>query len=109
VVARGDVGEFDTEQFLRDANGRGRSEGAAAGWGGSAFELWRLASGADVLVMGWAWDSPRDASEFAAAARVSVGRLGGAGAVNGGNEGVVSVVLAPRASLARRVARRTLH
>jgi hypothetical protein len=109
VVARGDIGEFDTEQFLRDANGRRRSEEAAAGWGGSAFEMWRLASGADVLVMAWAWDSPRDASEFAAAAELSVGRLGGAGAVNGGNEGVVSVVLAPSASLARRVARRTLH
>jgi hypothetical protein len=101
--------EFDTAQLLQDANGRRRSEEAAAGWGGSAFEMWRLASGADVLVMAWAWDSPRDASEFAAAAELSVGRLGGAGAVNDGNEGVVSVVLAPSASLARRVARRTLH
>jgi hypothetical protein len=106
VVARGDLGEFDTEQFLRDANGRRRSEEAAAGWGGSRLELWRLPDGGDVLVAAWAWDTARDAREFAAAARVSVGRLGGAGAVNGGNEGVVSVVLAPSASLARRVARR---
>jgi hypothetical protein len=105
VVARGDLGEFDTAQFLRDANGRRRSEEAAAGWGGSTFELWRLRGGGDVLVMGWAWDSPRDASEFAAAARLSVGRLDGAGAVNGSGEGVV-VVLAPEASLARRVAQR---
>jgi hypothetical protein len=109
LVARGDLGEFDTEQFLRDANGRRRSEEAAAGWGGSTFELWRLPGGGDVLVMGWAWDSARDALEFEAAARRSVRRLGGAGAVNGGDEGVVSVVLAPSASLARRVARRTLH
>jgi hypothetical protein len=104
VVARGDLGEFDTGQFLRDANGRRRSEEAAAGWGGSTFELWRLPGGGDVLVMAWAWDSPRDAREFAAAARLSVGRLRGAGVVNDGNEGVVAVVLAPSASLARRVA-----
>ena len=103
VVARGDLGEFDTAQFLRDANGRRRSEEAAAGWGGSTFELWRLAGGGDVLVMGWAWDTARDAREFAAAARLSVGRLDGAGAVNGSGEGVV-VVLAPEASLARQVA-----
>jgi hypothetical protein len=109
VVARGDLGEFDTEQFLRDANGRRRSEEAAAGWGGSAFQLWRLPGGEDVLVIAWAWDSPRDAREFAAAAELSVDRLGAAGAVNDGNEGVVTVVLAPEVSLARRVARRTRH
>jgi hypothetical protein len=107
LEARGDLGEFDTAQWLRDANGRRRSEEAAAGWGGSAFELWALPGGDEVLVMAWAWDSPRDAREFAAAAELSVERLGGAGAVNGGNEGVVTVVLAPSESLARRVARRT--
>lgn len=106
VVARGDLGEFDTGQFLRDANGLRRSEEAAAGWRGSAFELWRLPGGGDVLVMAWAWDSARDAREFAAAARVSIDRLGRAAAVNGSNEGVVSVVLAPSMSLARGVARR---
>jgi hypothetical protein len=104
VVVRGDVGEFDTAQFLRDANGRRRSEEAAAGWGGSAFELWRLGGGADALVMAWAWDTPRDAREFAHAAELSLDRLGGAGAVKGGNEGVVAVVLAPDSGLARRVA-----
>jgi hypothetical protein len=103
LQARGDLGEFDTEQFLRDANGRRRSEEAAAGWGGSAFELWRLPGGGDVLAIAWAWDSPRDAREFAAAAELSVDRLGGGGAVNSGNEGVVTVVLAPRAALARQV------
>lgn len=103
VVARGDLGEFDTAQFLRDANGRRRSEEAAEGWGGSTFELWRLPGGGDVLVMGWAWDTARDAREFAAAARLSVARLRGAGVVNGSSKGVVSVVLAPEASLARRV------
>ena len=104
LLARGDMGEFDTAQFLHDANGRRRSEAAAAGWGGSAFQLWRLRGGGDVLVVGWAWDTPRDAREFAAAAELSVERLGGAGVVNGGKEGVVTVVLAPSASLARRIA-----
>jgi hypothetical protein len=105
VVARGDIGEFDTAQLLLAANGRRRSEAAAAGWGGSAFELWRVPGGAEVLVMAWAWDTPRDASEFVAAARRSVGRLEGAGAVNGSGEGMVAVVLAPQPGLARRVAR----
>ncbi len=108
LIARGDLGEFDTAQFLQEANGRGRSEEAAAGWGGSTFELWRLPGGGDLLVMAWAWDTPRDAAEFAAAARRTVRRLDGAGAVNDSNEGV-AVVLAPEASLARRVARRTLN
>ena len=104
-LVRGDLGEFDTAPFLRDANGRRRSEEAAAGWGGSALELWRLPRGDDVLVMAWAWDTSRDAREFAAAAELTVRRLGSAGAVNGSNEGV-AVVLAPSASLARRVALR---
>ena len=104
LLARGDMGEFDTAQFLHDANGRRRSEAAAAGWGGSAFQLWRLPGGGDVLVVAWAWDTPRDAREFAAAAELSVERLGGAGVVNGGKEGVVTVALAPSASLARRIA-----
>jgi hypothetical protein len=103
-VARGDLGEFDTAQFLRDANGRRRSEEAAAGWGGSTFELWRLAGGGDVLVMGWAWDTARDAAEFSAAARRSVAGLATPAAVNGSNDEVVTV-LAPNAALARRVAR----
>ena len=103
--ARGDVGEFDTAQFLYEANGRDAAEEAAAGWGGSTFELWRLPDGEDVLVIGWAWDSPADAAEFARAAGRSVGRLPGPGAVNDGNEGV-TLVLAPHSGLARRVAQR---
>jgi hypothetical protein len=106
LAARGDVGEFDTAQFLREGNGRRRSERAAAGWGGSAFALWRLPDERDLLVMGWAWDSRRDAAEFEHAARRSLAELESAGAVNGGNEGVVAVVLTPDVSLARRVAQR---
>ena len=103
-VARGDIGEFDTAQVLYEANGRARADEAAAGWGGSTFELWVLPDDEYVLVIGWAWDSPRDAAEFAAAARRSAGSLPGPGAVAGGNEGV-TMVLAPDPGLARRVAR----
>jgi hypothetical protein len=102
-VARGDIGEFDTGQLLVDANGREAADEAAAGWGGSSFELWRLPEGEYVLVVGWVWDSAADAAEFARAARRSVGRLPGAGAVNGGNEGV-TLVVAPSPALARRLA-----
>jgi hypothetical protein len=103
-VLRSDAGEFDTAQFLHDANGRPRSEAAAAGWGGSAVELWRLPDGEYVLAAVWAWDSARDAAEFEAAARRSVAALAAPGAVNGGDEGVtVAVALAPDAALARRV------
>jgi hypothetical protein len=80
-VMRGDLGEFDTEQFLRQGNGRSRSERAAAGWGGSAFELWELPDGGEVLVAAWGWDTPRDAREFRAAARRRLRGLEAAGAL----------------------------
>lgn len=104
VVARGDLGEFDTAQFLFEANGRRRSERAAAGWGGSVFELSRLPGGEELLAVVWAWDSARDAREFTRAARSAVAALGSPGAVNGSNEGV-AMVLAPDSGVARRVAR----
>jgi hypothetical protein len=105
VVSRGDLGEFDTAQFLREGNGRQRAERAAAGWGGSAFALWSLPGAGDVLVMGWAWDSARDAEEFEVAASRRLAALGRPGAVEHG-ERLVAVVLAPEVSLARAVARR---
>jgi hypothetical protein len=108
VVARGDLGEFDTAQFLHEANGRARSERAARGWGGSAFALWRLPGGRDLLAMGWAWDSPRDASEFTAAARRTLARLETPGAVAGSRRRT-AVVLAPSAALASMVAREVLR
>jgi hypothetical protein len=103
VVSRGDLGEFDTAQLLREGNGRGRAEEAAGGWGGSAFTMWRLPGGRDVLVMGWAWDTLRDAAEFEEAARQTLSGLGMPGAVTRG-ERVVTVALAPSRELARRVA-----
>jgi hypothetical protein len=58
----GTWGEFQTRELL------GGAAEAAAGWGGDRYELWRSAT-ADVLIMRWRWDTPRDADEFVARAR----------------------------------------
>jgi hypothetical protein len=104
AVEQGDFGEFDTEQLLREANGRERSRRAAAGWGGGAFALWRLPGERWVLVMRWVWDSEGDASEFEAAARRTAQALGGASARSGRT---TALAMAPRgaATLAKRAAR----
>ena len=73
--ARGDFGEFDTEQLLRDANGRARAARAAAGWGGGGFVLTRRPGGGFRLTMRWAWDTPQDADEFEAALRRTAAAL----------------------------------
>jgi hypothetical protein len=104
TISRGDIGEFDTAQFLLEANGRGRAEQAAAGWGGGRFALWRLPGGGDVLVVGWTWDTTGDALDFERAARRQVPELATPGAVRR-DGALVAVVLAPEAPLARRVAR----
>ncbi|HYN51270.1 MAG TPA: hypothetical protein VES62_10125, partial [Thermoleophilaceae bacterium] len=106
-LTRGDLGEFDTEQFLREGNGRERSERAAAGWGGSAFELWELPGGGEVLVAAWAWDTPQDAREFGEAAERRLSELDAAGAIRG-NRQRRTVVLAPEGALAERIANAVL-
>jgi hypothetical protein len=92
-VEQGDFGEFDTEQLLREANGRDRSTEAAAGWGGGAFALWSLPGDESVLVLRWEWDSPRDAREAAVALRRTARALGGASARNAT---ATALALAPR-------------
>ena len=87
LVEPGDFGEFDTEQMLHEANGEERAERAAAGWGGGGFALWRRPDGRYGLSVRWVWDTPRDAREFAAAARRAARRLGGA-TVYSGDKGV---------------------
>ena len=94
LIEAGDIGEFDTEQLLRAANGREHSRRAAAGWGGGGFALWRAGGDRYGLELRWVWDSARDAREFTAAARRTARRLGGAG-VASSNKGV-SLALAPR-------------
>jgi hypothetical protein len=98
-VAAGVWGEWQTRELL------GGDDEAAAGWGGDRYELWRRGD-AHVLVMRWAWDTQRDLDEFAAALRASpVARRSGA-AVDVTGE-TVTLVLAPDAELARRVAERS--
>ena len=93
LVEQGDFGEFDTEQLLRAANGRARSAAAAAGWGGGGFAMWRR-GGRYGVTLRWAWDSARDAGEFARAARRTARRLGDA-TVNGSKQ-AVELQLGPR-------------
>jgi hypothetical protein len=111
----GTWGELQTRELLADSGGGG-SSAAAAGWGGDRWELWRsrpLGDGckspcrpADVLVMRWAWDTPRDRDEFAARLRVWVAdraeEVPGTAMASRGEQ--VTLVLAPDAATAHRVA-----
>jgi hypothetical protein len=54
---------------------------AAAGWGGDRTALLNGPAGAYALAIVTAWDSPTDAEEFAAAARVAISGVPGAAAV----------------------------
>lgn len=75
---RGSLGELTTAQMLAVGVPQAVAGGAAAGWGGDAYELWRRGSGGPdcahpcredhVLAVRWSWDSPADVGEFAAAA-----------------------------------------
>jgi hypothetical protein len=108
----GTWGELQTREMLAEAGGGGSAD-AAAGWGGDRYELWTRGRctapcrAQDALVMRWRWDTPRDEAEFAAKLRQWV--ADGLGAVPGGvsvrdEGGAVTLVLAPSAALARRVA-----
>jgi hypothetical protein len=102
-VTSGTWGEWQTNQLLG-----GNAADAAAGWGGDRYELWQHGTCAsapcrdqDVLVMRWRWDESRDAREFdEALSGAPVAR--GAAVVARGD--TVTLVLAPTAALARRVA-----
>ena len=102
-TAAGTWGEWATRELLGDPR-------AAAGWGGDRYVLYqRPAPGcaapcrrADVLVMRWRWDTPRDARQFLAALRRWSAGRDGAAVVN--RSGAVTLVLAPTAALARRAA-----
>jgi hypothetical protein len=101
LIEEGDFGEFDTEQLLREANGRARSSAAAAGWDGGAFSLWRLPGDRHAVALRWVWDSPRDAREFARAAARTARALSGASA----HDGITTALaLAPSADAARTLA-----
>jgi hypothetical protein len=123
-LTSGVFGEWQTSQLL--GLGGGRPGRAAAGWGGDAYALYRRDAAEpcatpcrsrDVLVMRWQWDTPGDAREFADAVPGFVeegleGRPAGEGAwtVDGAAARVstdprrTTLVLAPSAALARRLA-----
>jgi hypothetical protein len=79
-LAAGTFGEFDTGQLLAfgagtdDETTRADATRAASGWAGGRYELWRAGRGTagcskpcverDVLVIGWRWDTARDAAQF---------------------------------------------
>jgi hypothetical protein len=103
---RSTFGEWQTQKLLALAGGTG-SAAAAEGWGGDRFAL--LERGDErALVMRWRWDSRRDEREFAAAlrawARERLPDRAGAAAI-ARRRGAITLVLAPDARLARRVAR----
>ena len=123
-TSAGTSGEFQTREILAAAGGGGSAE-AAEGWGGDRYELWQPAGGScaapcrerSVLVLRWVWDTPRDEREFVAKLRQWVAdgleaQPAGEGAwtLDGGavavarRGGAVSLALAPREPLARRLA-----
>jgi hypothetical protein len=124
-VAAGTSGELQTRELLAEAGGGGSAD-AAEGWGGDRYELWQprgLADcaapcrTADVLVVRWVWDTPRDEREFAAKLRQWVAdglgaeRAGEEWTVDGGavavgrRGGAVTLAMAPDRAQARRAVR----
>jgi hypothetical protein len=67
MVSEDVLGEFMLRTYLESALDRGTAAGAAAGWGGDRFGLWRNTSGQRVLAYLAVWDSPGEAQEFFAA------------------------------------------
>jgi hypothetical protein len=114
----GTWGEWATGRLLADGGGGGSAE-AAAGWGGDRWELWRSrrpgiagcpppCRAGDVLVLRWRWDTGRDRRQFAARLAVWAAAVRdrlGAGLAFASRRGAVTLVLAPRDALARRLAR----
>jgi hypothetical protein len=102
-VVSGTWGEWATGELIGNA-------GAAAGWGGDRYELWRRGSAdcrapcrdRDALVMRWRWDTRAAARRFEAALREwLVGRPGPSAVGSRGLE--VALAFAPDAHLAQRL------
>jgi hypothetical protein len=128
LATAGDVGEYATAQLLELGGDGSPATRAAAGWGGDRYGLWRRsvspAACADdclddlVLAIRWRWDTPKDAEQFAVAARRYVTEAlgasavapdawelpGGSAAALGRRGDTTTLVLAPTRSLARAVA-----
>jgi hypothetical protein len=101
-IAHGTIGEFDTDALMKLGVSDVAAGDAAAGWGGGTYELW--GPGGKALVLGWAWDTARDAAEFDRALRVYA-RTGPGGAAAVRSRGLRSALaIAPSGALAARLA-----
>jgi hypothetical protein len=113
-TASGTVGEFDTDQILKLAASDAVAGDAAAGWGGGSYALWDAPRSAacaapcgsrSVLVLGWTWDTAKDAAQFLAAVRRYVARaLHGNAAVRAVGASRTLLVIAPTRAMAERLA-----
>lgn len=116
-IASGGLGELLTHQILRLANRPLVAGDAAAGWGGGRYALFRRGplpargcagpcASQDALVLRWRWDSARDGSEFAAAARryMALRRKAVPAAVLRIGPRAATIVFAPTGALARTLA-----
>jgi hypothetical protein len=104
-LVRSTFGEWQTQKLLARAGGTGSAR-AAAGWGGDSYAL--LGRGNErALVMRWTWDSASDEADFTEELRawVADGLPESRHAAVSRRDGSVTLVLAPDAALARRVAR----
>jgi hypothetical protein len=101
------LGEFSLKVWLANAGGGKGAAGAqtaAAGWGGDRVALLDGPNGATAVAISTTWDTPIDASEFAATAKLVVGGLPDPSDVLALVDGkTVTVVIASTSDLVGRV------
>lgn len=85
TVTEATLGEFYLREYLRTQLAASDAVGAAAGWGGDRYRLYRReADGALAWVLKTVWDTEADAAEFAGAlAAFAARRFADAAAVDG--------------------------
>lgn len=81
-VGRDTLGELILRIWLTEGGtAAADARTVAAGWGGDRLALYRGPDGATAVLLRTAWDTPADASAFAAAARTAVAKLMSGGIV----------------------------
>ncbi len=73
-LTSGSLGEFGTRLVLAAALGDSLAEAPARGWDGDRYALYRLEDGGRRFAWTLAWDTPRDAEEFARAYAQAIAR-----------------------------------